>query len=91
MLSKPLLHSTYFISETSVDPMYDLAEEYAPSEQENFKASWARRQGHGKLYGKIYTGLYMDDIKEMFQRGENEGSNKMNASKIERTATPNIS
>ena len=61
--------STYFISETSVDPMYDLAEEYVPSEQENFKGSWARRKGHGKLYGKTYIDLYMDDIKEMFKQG----------------------
>ena len=65
-----------------MDPIYDLAEEYAPSEEENFKPSWARRQGHGKLYGKTYTDLYMDDIKQMFDQGEKESSNKMNASKM---------
>ena len=74
--------SSYFLTETSLDPMYDFAEEYVPSEQETFKPSWARRQGHGKLYGKTYTELYMNDIKDMFERGEKESSNKMNASKM---------
>lgn len=74
--------SSYFLTETSLDPMYDFAEEYVPSEEETFKPSWARRQGHGKLYGKTYTELYMNDIKDMFERGEKESSNKMNASKM---------
>ena len=53
-----------------------------PSEQENFEGSWARRKGHGKLHDKTYIDLYMDDIKEMFEHGEKELSNKMNASKM---------
>ena len=74
--------SNFFISETSSDPMYELAKNYKPEGHEIFASSWARRQGHGKLYGQTYIGKYEDDIKEMFEHGEAISSNKMNASKM---------
>ena len=59
-----------------------MAHAYEPRENEIFPPSWARRQGHGKLYGKTYIEKYLDDIKQMFQYGEVNSSNKMNASKM---------
>ena len=43
--------SNFFISETSSDPMYELAKNYKPEGDEIFASSWARHQGHEKLYG----------------------------------------
>ena len=74
--------SNYFIAETSSDPMNDLARTYEPLDDKIFASSWARRQGHGKMYGQTYIAMYEDDIKEMFQSGEEVSSNKMNAAKM---------
>ena len=52
-LQSPLL--IFFISETSSDPMYELAKNYKPEGDEIFASSCARRQGHGKLYGKRFN------------------------------------
>ena len=62
--------STFFISETSFDPMYELATNYKPQGHEIFPSLWARRQGHGKSYSQTYIGRYENDIKEMFEHGE---------------------
>ena len=59
--------SNFFISETSSDPMYELPKNYKPEGDEIFTSSWARCQGHGKLYDQTYIGKYEDDIKEMFE------------------------
>ena len=74
--------SNFFISETSSDPMYELAKNYKPRADEIFASSWARRQGYGKLYGQTYIEKYEEDLKEMFEQGEAISSNKMNASKM---------
>ena len=77
-----IMSSNYFISETSADSIYELAHAYEPCEKGIFSPSWARCQGHGKLYGKTYIEKYLDDIKQMFEYGEVSSSDKMNASKI---------
>ena len=74
--------SNYFLSESSSDPMYEFAQNYKPTEDETFPPSWARRLGHGKMYGQTYIDMYKDDIEEMFESGEAISSNKMNASKM---------
>ena len=67
------------MSETSSDPMYELAKHYKPSVNKTFSSWWARCQWHGKLYGQTNIGMYEDDIKEMFQGGESTSSDKINA------------
>ena len=80
--AKGIITSNYFISETSSDPIYKMAHDYKPCEEEIYPPLWAHCQGHGKLYDKIYFEKYQNDIKQMFEIGEANSSEKMDASKM---------
>ena len=62
--------------------MYELTKNYKVLDDKIFASLWARYQGHGKLYGQTYVGMYKDDIKAMFEHREAISSNKMNAPKM---------
>ena len=74
--------SDYFLDSQDYDPIHGDAEDYIPSYDQIFKASWAKRHSHGKLYGKKYITKYKDDLLAMFEEGKKNSSQKMNPGKM---------
>jgi len=74
--------SDYFIDTTKNDPMHDIAKDFKPLNDDAFKGSWARRKGHGKLYGSNYIEKYRNELKAMFEEGKSDSSKKMNPGKM---------
>ena len=64
------------------DPKHDMAKDYKPLNDNVFNVSWARRKGHGKLYGKHYIDKYKSELQIMFEEGKRDSSKKMNPGKI---------
>lgn len=63
-------------------PEFQESEELDESHYEEKMPMWARRPPHGKRYGASYIALYKDDIVELFDRGEDDISLKMNPSQM---------
>ena len=63
-------------------PKYDMAKDYKPLNDNVFNVSWARRKGHGKLYGKHYIDKYKSELQIMFEEGKRDSSKKMNPGKM---------
>lgn len=49
---------------------------------EMFPPGWAKRPGHGKMYGKKYIEDYKPILKTLFEIGEQDRSRKMSASRM---------
>ena len=43
------------------DPKHDIANDYKPLNDNIFNVSWARRKGHGILYGSNYIDKYKSE------------------------------
>ena len=65
-----------------MDPTHILSDDYEPNNSTNFKPSWAKRKGYGKLYGKNYMDDYKAELELMFEQGKVISSQKMNAAKM---------
>ena len=65
-----------------MDPTHILSDDYEPNNSNNFKPSWAKRKGYGKLYGKNYMDDYKAELELMFEQGKVNSSQKMNAAKM---------
>ena len=75
--------SRYYVDcQSANNPIYNEASQYEMPEEDLFKPGWALREKRGELYGNSYVQLYKTDLKEMFQRGEQNSSNKMNAAQM---------
>ena len=74
--------SDYFMDTAKNDPMHDIAKDFKPLNDDAFKGSWARRKGHGKLYGSNYIEKYRNELKAMFEEGKMDSSKKMNPGKM---------
>ena len=82
-LGKTIINSTnYFIDSAEDDPMHAIADEYVTGNDHMFKSSWARRKGHGKMYGVKYITMYQKDLEDMFEEGKKNTSQKMNPGKM---------
>ena len=68
-----------FLNRTKLDPIMERASNFR---MDPFENGWAKRRGHGNLYGISYIHLYEDDLKTMFQAGVINNSNKMSAGKM---------
>ena len=64
------------------DPKHDIAKDFKPSNDNVFNVSWARRKGHGKLYGSNYIDKYKSELKNLFEEGKRDSSKKMNPGKM---------
>ena len=62
--------------------MHAIAIEYVPNNDHMFNSSWARRKGHGKMYGTKYVKMYQKDLEAMFEEGNKDASKKMNPGKM---------
>jgi hypothetical protein len=47
-----------------------------------FPPGWAKRPGHGKMYGKKYIEEYKPFLRKLFETGEQDPSGKMSASRM---------
>ena len=82
-LGKEMINSSnYFIDTAKDDPMHDIATQYVPNNDHMFNSSWARRKGHGKMYGMKYIKMYQKDLEAMFEEGNKDSSKKMNPGKM---------
>ena len=82
-IGKSIINSSdYFIDSAKDDPMHAIANEYVPKNDHMFTSSWARRKGHGKMYGDKYIKIYQKDLEAMFEEGKNDASKKMNPGKM---------
>ena len=64
--------SDYFMDSAKNDPKHDIAKNFKPLNDNVFNVSWARRKGHGKLYGSNYIDKYKSALKIMFEEGKRD-------------------
>ena len=81
-----ITNSRYYTDCQSGDnPIYNKALTFEMKSEDLFKPGWALRERGGELYGNSYVCLYKDDLREMFGRGEQNSSDKMNAAQMRET------
>ena len=64
------------------NPLYERAASYVMPLEEMFLPGWALRGKRGDLYGYSYVKDFTEDLQEMFEKGEENSSNKMNAGQM---------
>ena len=76
-------NSNYYVDcKNGSNPMYENSTSYTLPQEDVLLPGWALRGKRGDLYGYSYVKDYTEDLQQMFQKGVENSSNKMNAGQM---------